>query len=88
MQAISKKIHFSTALVASLLVAAPMAGAASQCKSLSQDACAANASCTWVDSYTRKDGREIQAYCRKAPVRSDKQQSSVPTSSVDKGMKG
>ena len=37
---------------------------ASVCKGLSVDACGENASCGWVNSYTRKDGREVSGFCR------------------------
>lgn len=38
--------------------------AASQCKGLDVQACQSNTACGWVDSYTRKDGKEIKAFCR------------------------
>lgn len=88
MQALMNKARLPI-VFAGLLLATPMAGAASQCTNLSADACATDSACAWVDGYTRKDGREVQAYCRKAPVRKDKQQSSTtPSLSGGKGMKG
>jgi hypothetical protein len=39
----------------------------SQCKTLTQPDCLASASCTWVDSYKRSDGRKVAAYCRTVP---------------------
>ena len=49
----------------------------SQCKSLAQTECLASGSCTWVDSYTRSDGRKVAAYCRTVPKK--KSASSAPT---------
>lgn len=41
--------------------------AESPCKGLDVSACSANAACGWTDGYTRKDGREVQGYCRAKP---------------------
>lgn len=41
-----------------------LVSAASQCKGIDQNACAANGGCRWVDGYTRKDGRSVSAHCR------------------------
>ena len=38
--------------------------AASQCKGLDNSACDSNLACGWVNGYTRKDGREVSAFCR------------------------
>lgn len=38
--------------------------AASQCKGLDNTACVASADCGWVESYQRKDGRDVKAFCR------------------------
>jgi len=54
-------------LCASLIVLAGVslsAQAASVCKGLDSDACEANVSCSLVAGYTRKDGREVKAFCR------------------------
>jgi len=40
------------------------ATAASQCKGLDVEACKSNTACGWIESYTRKDGKEIKAFCR------------------------
>ncbi len=40
---------------------------ASNCKGLDNNTCSANASCSWVDSYQRKDGRNVNAFCRTKP---------------------
>jgi len=39
------------------------AGAAA-CKGLEKNKCESSSSCTWVDSYTRKDGVKVDGYCR------------------------
>ncbi len=38
--------------------------AASACKGLEQSECVESTSCGWVNSYTRKDGRTVNAFCR------------------------
>ncbi len=40
---------------------------ASSCKGLESSACGNSASCTWVDGYTRKDGRKVSSFCRAKP---------------------
>ena len=42
--------------------------AASACKGLDNTACGASASCGWVESYQRKDGRTVKAFCRTKSV--------------------
>lgn len=37
---------------------------ASDCKGLPAAECQANSACRWINGYTRKDGREVAAYCR------------------------
>lgn len=56
-------IIFSAASVSSL--------AATECKTLSKDQCAKEtAQCTWIESYERKDGKIVDAYCRAKPKKS------------------
>lgn len=83
MQKSSNPLLFPIVL-AGLVMAAPFANAASQCKNLSQDACSAEPACAWVNGYTRKDGREVKAYCRNAPTRKGSQQSAAPSPKADK----
>ena len=75
--------------MAGLLLVVPLSVSAAdlpvQCRSLPQDACAAEAACSWVEGYTRKDGREVKAYCRKATVRRSQQSSRVPAGHVPQG---
>lgn len=40
------------------------ANAASACKGLEQSVCQTTENCGWVNSYSRKDGREVKAFCR------------------------
>ena len=61
-------IRFSALFGAALLLS-PSLGAASECKGKAQDACAATEACTWVEGYTRKDGRAVSSYCRTAGTR-------------------
>lgn len=42
---------------------------ASACKGLEKAACETNAACTFVPATTRKDGRNVKAYCRTKPTR-------------------
>jgi hypothetical protein len=60
------------ALVGLLTLAATLtagsAVAAEQCKGLAQDICAVDSACSWVDSYTRKDGRTVNGHCKSRPA--------------------
>jgi hypothetical protein len=60
---------FLAAVVAAVSILSANAQAAA-CKSLEQKACSEAASCTWVSSYERSDGRTVKAYCRNAPRKS------------------
>ncbi|MBT8114957.1 MAG: hypothetical protein KJP04_06240 [Arenicella sp.] len=59
-----KSALITSTLLLSLAAAGMPANAASQCKSLANNACAANAECTWVQGYERKDGRTVKSFCR------------------------
>ncbi len=73
--------HFLHAsLLACLLLNTSLAGAASQCKGVPENACASDAACTWVASYTRKDGRTVSGHCK---LRRGKQAVNVSSASVD-----
>ena len=59
--------RLSLVAVASLslpLLAVSTTAQASDCKGLENETCLASDSCGWVDSYVRKDGREVKAFCR------------------------
>ncbi|MCB1774075.1 MAG: hypothetical protein KDI88_10695 [Gammaproteobacteria bacterium] len=58
----------SSMLAATLLgVLSLPAGAASQCKGLSANSCAADNTCAWVEGYVRKDGRSVSSHCKSRP---------------------
>lgn len=52
------------ALFVGLLAASSLAGAASHCKGLSENACASDQRCNWIKGYMRKDGREVSSHCK------------------------
>lgn len=65
----------------SVLLLSPV-HAASACKGLSKSSCGSKSSCTWVDGYTRKDGKQVSAYCRTvSKKKSDSKQSDKSKSS-------
>ena len=43
----------------------PVKKATSVCQGLEEKACRTNTECTWIAATTRKDGKEVKAYCRK-----------------------
>ena len=51
-------------LVAGLLSVSQVSYAASACKGLKKDVCSSDSSCSWINSYTTKKGKTINAYCR------------------------
>ena len=54
-----------TVLTAVLL--ASNATSAQQCSGLDEDNCIQASSCSWINSYERKDGRTVKAFCRAKP---------------------
>ncbi len=50
--------------IAALIFGAATAHASSSCKGLERGQCDSNPSCTWVDRYQRKDGSQVEGYCR------------------------
>ena len=56
-----QKLRF--VLIAGLVLSAS-AATASQCKGMEQSACLAAGDCTWVDGYTRTDGRAVSSHCK------------------------
>jgi hypothetical protein len=52
------------ALLAGMVLAVSSVSAASQCQGIQQDQCAAQADCTWVNGYVRKDGRSVSSHCK------------------------
>ena len=37
---------------------------AAECKGMEKSSCERQSACTWVDSYKRKDGVQVNGYCR------------------------
>lgn len=58
------RITAAAALVAALT---SVSTHASDCKGLEANNCAVKSSCSWVDGYTRKDGRQVKSFCRAKP---------------------
>ena len=54
----------AAAFIALALLTSGQATAASQCKGLANATCTANSACGWVQSYERKDGKTVNAFCR------------------------
>lgn len=52
------------AIAATALMILPGPAAAADCKGMEKNRCESNGSCTWVDSYKRKDGVKVEGYCR------------------------
>jgi hypothetical protein len=50
--------------VAAIAISAGPVLAESACKGLEQVVCEGNGSCTWVNGYTRKDGKQVSGYCK------------------------
>ena len=65
--------------MAGLLSLSQFSFAAGSCKGLQQDACSSDSSCSWINSYTTKKGKTINAYCRNKPKASSNK--AVPDSS-------
>ena len=67
-------------LTASFFAAAGAAQAA--CKGMPEAGCTGDAACSWVSSYTRKDGIAVDGYCR---TRSGKRPAAVPEPAAASG---
>lgn len=73
----TRSLATSSVLVLGMFASAQTAFAASPCKGMAQDSCAADAQCAWVDSYTRKDGRAVAAHCKLKPRKAGMEQASL-----------
>ena len=62
------EISLTSVALLGLLNAVPAGAADSHCKGLAQAQCGTTAGCGWVDTYTRKDGRSVEGYCKKATL--------------------
>ena len=54
----------AAAVAAIALIASQGSATAAECKGLEKPKCENNGSCTWVDSYQRKDGVTVHGHCR------------------------
>ncbi len=76
-------ISLTSAALLGVLATAPAGAADSHCKGLAQAQCGTTEGCGWVDTYTRKDGRTVEGYCKKATLppgaRRDKAATETPT---------
>ena len=54
----------AAAVAAIALIASQGNATAAECKGLEKPKCENSSSCTWVDSYVRKDGVKVDGYCR------------------------
>ncbi len=67
--------------VVAILAAAGGSVQAADCNGLDKTACERRAECTYVDSYTRKDGTKVSAHCRSKPKSSQSLRPKDKTSS-------
>lgn len=84
------KWHAAAALGIAALVAAFSAGnarAESVCKGLTEAECSGNGACGWVKGFTRKNGSEVDAFCRKKPERKKTALKSGPVEATDEAVK-
>ena len=63
------KLSFQRGLIVTTLIGSSFlflssVQAASACKGLEQTVCETEQYCGWVKGYSRKDGREVKAFCR------------------------
>ncbi len=63
------KLVRNSLVIGTILTSAAFSGqtSASTCKGLEAKACGAEASCTWIQGYERKDGRQVKSFCRAKP---------------------
>lgn len=80
------KATTAAGFVLGLCALASAASAASPCKGLAQDLCAADAQCAWVEGYMRKDGRSVAAHCKLKPRRPGAEQTSLAPGQPAVGM--
>ena len=76
-------VSFTTAVTLCMTLASQPIYA-SACKGLEASNCAANSSCSWINGYTRKDGRQVKSFCRAKP--SSKASSAMKKSSAQSAL--
>jgi hypothetical protein len=69
--------------LAGLLSVSSVSFAAGACKGMEKDTCSSESSCSWINSYTTKKGKTINAYCRNKS-KSNKSKSVPDSSSAGK----
>lgn len=62
----------TVALALMLPLGAASVQAESACKGLESGTCKKKDDCSWVESYKRKDGAQVAAYCKSKPKKSSK----------------
>ncbi len=76
------KHKYPTLLAAALLMGFVAANAAvaqaASCKGMSENVCATDSACIWVEGYQRADGRDVKPYCRNRPGKSSAELIKVP----------
>jgi hypothetical protein len=78
-----KRLTRSVSLVATVAMTGALAlssqsALSAECKGMEKSACEGQDACTWVDSYKRKDGIQVNGYCR---AKGGKKSSSLSSSS-------
>ena len=82
---VNVSIRTASAIAIVALVVSAGNVTAADCKGLAQAKCEGNTSCSWVDSYKRKDGKKVDAYCRsKGKKKSAKKSEPKPEKESDR----
>jgi hypothetical protein len=63
-QAIRAASAFATIAMTGTMILASQSALGAECKGMEKAACERQDSCTWVDSYKRKDDVVVNGYCR------------------------
>jgi hypothetical protein len=61
-----------------------VAVAQTACKGLTQSACVSAEACSWVKGFATKDGRKVEAFCRKKGIRAAKPKPETPAQTKPK----
>jgi len=77
----STRFLAALAVTTAVVLASQSTAFAAECKGMEKAACEGQASCSWVDGYTRKDGVKVSSHCRK---KGGKKSSSSSSSSSSK----
>lgn len=55
---------FAMLTITGALTLASQSALSAECKGMEKSTCEGQDACTWVDSYKRKDGVQVNGYCR------------------------